>query len=79
MSVLLEPVVAEAMEAAMHKAREEAESSAIAALTQELSARQEESGNGDMYMYCTCTQQCTALIVSGPVQNILYSCNQICM
>ena len=42
MAALLEPIVAEAREAAIQKAKEEAESSAIATLTQELS--QQESG-----------------------------------
>ena len=46
MSVLLEPIINEAKEAAVLKAKEEADSSAISTLTQEFSAQQEESENG---------------------------------
>ena len=46
MSVLVEPVVNEARDAAVKEAREEAESNAIAAVTQELTAQQAESGDG---------------------------------
>ena len=45
MNVLLEPIVNEAREAAVKEAREEAESSAIAAVTQDLTAQQ-DSGDG---------------------------------
>ena len=40
MAVLLEPVVAEAKEAVVREAREEAKSSTIATLTQELTQQQ---------------------------------------
>ena len=44
--MLLEPIVNEAREAAVKEAREEAESSAIAAVTQDIALQQEDSGDG---------------------------------
>ena len=45
--VLLEPVVSEAREAAVQEARVEAEETAIAALTQELTSQEAGSGGGE--------------------------------
>lgn len=73
-NVLLEPVVNEAREAAVQVAREEAQSSAIATVTEELTAQQAGSVDGIIHVHLHVHVQCMYVHV---YMCLLQSCTRV--